>query len=142
MSLLTGLFLHSFFARTAHIDHKQIWYGLCVDDTVAVRHCQDFLEDYVSNAKRRVVLTGEYMDKEEVRSITSAKTLLLFWDTLVGEANSTILQEKRDEDPGNRSKWVLVNSGKKPTAGYAGPVSRIRKVSIWMSNLTLGCLLT
>ncbi|KAG8162722.1 hypothetical protein KVR01_007200 [Diaporthe batatas] len=116
-----------YFKRTAHIDHRQIWYGLCLDDTEAEVHCMNFLEDYVTNAKKRVVLTGEHMDLEEVRSITSAKSVVQFWDTLIGEANSTVLQEKRDQDPKNRTKWVLSNSGRKPTAGYAGAVSRIRK---------------
>lgn len=66
--------------------------------------------------------------------IIIARSVIYFWNDFVGYVNFTVLQEKRDADSMNRSLWVLSNSDKQRVPGYAGPVFRIRKVSVQVSN--------
>lgn len=55
------------------------------------------LEGYVQNSVQwRAIIDGE-QETVDVRTVTTALSIVLLWKNLVGYANNTVLQEKQEQ---------------------------------------------
>lgn len=102
------------------INPDDVWFGLCQNREDAKRYCQTFLRSYAENSVRRCICLGP-AEYEWKRVVTSASTVLHTWKSLVGRADRTVLQERRRDDPENKSLWTLKFT---ELAGH-GPVHEI-----------------
>ena len=95
-----------FFTDVLEIDPDDIWFGLCQDREDAKAYCRTFLQSYTENSTRLRPSLGP-QEYEWERAVTSASSILHLWRSLLGMADSTILQEKRRQDPKNKFLWTL-----------------------------------
>jgi hypothetical protein len=109
------------------IGPNAIWFGLCHDHEDAKAYCRTFLQSNAENSEQLCPSLGpeEY---EWKRAVTSAASILNMWKSLVGIADATILQEKRKQDPENKSLWTLKFTDLK--ANGTGPVHEITNISL------------
>jgi hypothetical protein len=123
--------LSSRYFRARSIDPDTIWIGLCEGEKRATTWAKVFFSDYVENSVRRVMALGpkEYVDK---RMVNSASTALAMWRKLVKEADLTVLEAKRRQEPRAGDKWRLRFHGhtaRMPTSSTATfEVSRVSSI--------------
>ena len=101
-----ALTLCSRYFHDRNIDPDTIWIGLCEGDKTVTAWSKAFFSDYVEHSVRRVIVLGpeEYVDK---RTLNSASTVLAMWRKLVKEADLTVLEAKRKQEPRSGDKWRL-----------------------------------
>jgi hypothetical protein len=82
------------------MDPDTIWIGLCEGVRAATAWTKAFFSDYVEHSTRQVMVLGleEYVEK---RMLNSASTVLAMWRKLVKEADLTVLEAKREQEPGS-----------------------------------------
>jgi hypothetical protein len=104
--------------------------------TKAFAWVQAFLTKYVSSsvAEFPIFRAEEY---EKQPAITCASSLENVWRLLVAEADSTVLKQKRREDPDGEAKRRLRYLATKENAFTKEPVAKISKVSLGCYALTV-----
>ncbi|KAK7408680.1 hypothetical protein QQX98_009148 [Neonectria punicea] len=114
---------NTYFRHVLAQDPDRIWLDLCDGLSGAFDHCRLFLSTLVDRAiaVRPRLGPEEYA---EVRTITSANTVLDIWKHLVGQADTTVLQQKRQSDPRNKSHWSLRYSTREDTHGQASVITK------------------
>lgn len=69
------------------------------------------------------------------RGIESANTVLILWGLVVGHADSTLLQQKRRDDPDNAQIWRLTfDTVGKRSDGPVRAVSLVRSPPMPLTN--------
>jgi hypothetical protein len=124
-----ALTLGSRYFHDRGIDPDTIWIGLCEGNGTATAWSKAFFSDYVEQSVRRVMVLGpeEYEDK---RMLNSASTVLAMWRKLVKEADLTVLEAKRKQEPRAGDKWRLRfhdHNARMPTSSTA--IFEISRVS-------------
>jgi hypothetical protein len=114
------------------IDPNQIWLDLCLGTEAAINYCRLYLNNYVEHSVQKFVTLGpeEY---EYRRTVNSASTVIQCWRELIAQADSTVLREKRREEPHKFQQWRLKFIDHTNQRGQ-GPVFEICQVD------TLPCL--
>jgi hypothetical protein len=111
-------------------DPDTTWYGLCDGDPVSVAWTKAFLSDRVEKSVRRVMVLGPEEYKEK-RMLNCASSVLAAWRALVKEADVTVLNNKRLQEPNAGDKWRLrfhSYNAKPPSSSIS--IFEISKVSI------------
>jgi len=107
-------------------DLDQLWLDLCLDKLEAKNAIRAFFRDYIESAQATRPVLGEE-EYETVQTITTTKTAISYWKHLVGEADNTILREKRREDPDNRKLWKLRWDQGEPSDRPVADISDVRR---------------
>lgn len=117
-----------YFTNVMQIDPNQIWLGLCLGTEEAINYCRLYLHNYVEDSVQKCVILGpeEYQDRG---TVNSASTVIQCWRELIAQADSTVLLDKRREDPGNYQQWRLKFIDHTTQRGQ-GPVFEICQVRI------------
>jgi hypothetical protein len=121
-----------YFGLIVKEDPDQIWVDLCKSGKVCTKAfawVQAFLTKYISSSVAEFPIFGpeEY---EKQPAVTCASSLENVWRLLVAETDSTVLKQKRREDPDGEAKWRLRYLATKENAFTKGPVAEISKVSL------------
>ena len=106
-------------------DFEQIWIGLCQDDPGAKGAIRSYLRDYVENSQTTRPVLGD-KESEVIQTITTTKTVIEHWKTLVVEADNTILRVLRHKDPDNRGLWKLRWEQGESSDRPVGNISNVR----------------
>jgi hypothetical protein len=95
-----------YFTDIVQIDPDSVWLDLCRGTEQAKNYCRVFLRSYVVDSERAFVTLGpeEY---EFRRTVNSASSITQCWRELIAKADSTVLWDKRREDPEKFDLWRL-----------------------------------
>lgn len=96
----------SFIRDVLQVDPDSIWLDLCLASETAKDYCRVFLRAYVENSERRYPVLGP-QEYEYRRTVNTASSVTQFWRGLIAQADSTVLLEKRRQDPKNKALWRL-----------------------------------
>lgn len=107
-------------------DFDKTWLGLCQDDPEAKNTIRSFFRDYIESSQTTRPVLGEE-EYETVQTITTTKTLMSYWKHLIGQADNTILRQKRREDPENRRLWKLRWDRGEPSDRPVADISDVRR---------------
>ncbi|KAH6848186.1 hypothetical protein B0I37DRAFT_376904 [Chaetomium sp. MPI-CAGE-AT-0009] len=84
-------------------EFEQIWLSICREDEKVLPAIQSYIRDYIESSQISRPSLHEKEEYETVQTVTTTKTIVTHWRSLVTHANNTLLREKRQEDPENRS---------------------------------------
>ncbi|KAL6794822.1 hypothetical protein GGI42DRAFT_128351 [Trichoderma sp. SZMC 28013] len=118
------------FTEDMDLDPNSVWIDLCIGVDGVQSIFQTFLRMYVEGSvtKRPCLGPEEY---ELISTIKHASTVVDTWVSLVNEADSRVLKEKRNEDRDRASFWHLSLSSRDVKTGR-GPAYEIAR---WISHL-------
>jgi hypothetical protein len=134
------LCLYNSYFKKINVDPDSIWLGLCHESDQAKNYCRLFLETYTKNSLRKFLVLGP-KEYEIRRALNSAASVTHCWRSLIAQADSTILSDKRQQDPKNKPLWRLKFVDHEKERGR-GPIFEISKVSLIRSTATLLCSAT
>ena len=109
------------FCRFASIDSASVWEGFRVLQDTASETIKVFLTSYVRNSVQERVVLDE-REHAEVRTVTSAVSVLWIWRALVAAADFYIMEPKRQAQPKKarvfRVQWVREVDGRLRGPGF------------------------
>jgi hypothetical protein len=88
-------------------DFEQVWLDVCREDKAALSAIRSYLRDYVESSRVSRPALHEKEAYETIQRLTTVKTVMTHWRSLVAHADNTLLRKKRREDPENRLLWTL-----------------------------------